>query len=181
VQWSLPVIQPYVQALASDTMQFIHGGIFMLHPKRFPVPPELFSQIGTRTNLVYYDWEMSPFRISHCEQLYQALNLASHRTLQLAGTASKLWMKDLVRELSRDPMNPSQAVTEIVQTAPNELTLTRKSHLGLTGFEVATLSAWLDSPGFPFRYEPPHRLRYATGTNAAAGSIKNGKTGNQQR
>ena len=178
LHWTLPYIQPYLQTMASGGMQFVHGGIFPLAPRNYPVPPELFAQIGTRTNLVYYDWEMTPFRISHSEQLYQILNLASHRSLQSAGTASKLWLKDMVRELSKDTMNPSQTVTEVSQTGPNEMTLTRKSHLGLTGFEIATLSAWLDSPGFPFRYEPPHRFRSA-GTNAPAGATN--RPGSQKR
>jgi hypothetical protein len=49
-------------------------------------------------------------------------------------------------------------VTEITQTSPQELALVRKSHVGFTGFELATLSAWMDSPGFPLTFEMPARL-----------------------
>ena len=165
---SLPFIQPYLQGVTNGGTSFLHGGLFPLPPKQTPVPPDLFAQLGQRTNLLYYDWEFTPFRVIHGNQLYQILNIASRRMLQPQTTPCKTWVSNMVQELAKDPSNPSQSVTEITQTAPNELTLTRKSHLGLTGFEIATLSAWLDSPGFPFRYEPPKVIRMPSGTNAAA-------------
>jgi hypothetical protein len=165
---SLPFIQPYFQGVTNAGVQMMHGGIFPLAPRQTPVPPELFAQLGQRTNLLYYDWEFTPFRIMHGNQLFQVLNIASRRTLQNQNTPCKLWVSAVVHELAKDPQNPSQTITEIVQTAPNELTLTRKSHVGLTGFEIAMLSAWFDSPGFPFRYEPPKVIRIPQGTNAPA-------------
>lgn len=164
----LPFIQPYLQGVTNAGVPMLHGGIFPLAPRQTPVPPELFAQLGQRTNLLYYDWEFTPFRILHGNQLYQILNLASRRHLQPQSTPAKLWVSAVTQELARDTNNPSQTVTEIIHTGPKELTLTRKSHVGLTGFEMATLSAWLDSPGFPFRYTPPKVMRIPTGTNAPA-------------
>jgi hypothetical protein len=176
---SLPFIQPYLQGVTNDGTPFLHGGLFPLPPKQTPVPPDLFAQLGQRTNLLYYDWEFTPFRIIHGNQLFQILNIASRRVLQPQTTPCKNWVSAVVQELGKDPQNPSQSVTEITQTAPNELTLTRKSHLGLTGFEIAMLSAWLDSPGFPFRYEPPKVIRMPSGTNGTASATN--RTPSQKR
>ena len=38
---------------------------------------------------------------------------------------------------------------------------------GLTGIELATFSAWLDSPGFPYRIDPPPLMTTPRATNAA--------------
>jgi hypothetical protein len=40
--------------------------------------------------------------------------------------------------------------------------LVRKSDLGLTGYEIALLGRWIDSPRFPFQYEPPPMLKRGT-------------------
>jgi len=48
----------------------------------------------------------------------------------------------------------------------NELDLVRKSHIGFTGFELATLSLWFESPGFPFKIEPRPPTPFPATTNA---------------
>jgi hypothetical protein len=53
-------------------------------------------------------------------------------------------------------------------SSPQELSLVRKSQLGFTGFELAALMRWVESPGFPLRYERPPSLRDAR-LKAAAG------------
>src|SRR5437667_7237387 len=46
-------------------------------------------------------------------------------------------------------------ITEGTLSSPKELTIVRKSDLGWTGFELATLGRWIDSRGFPWTFEPP--------------------------
>lgn len=161
----IPFIQPYLQPATNQNQQFVHGGIFPLPPRQIAPPPELYGQFTTRANLLYYDWEITPQRLWSGRMFIDLVNILSKRYPQGTNSASKAWLSAVVTDLWKDPANPSQTVTEITQTAPNELTLVRKSHLGLTGFEMAALSAWLDSPGFPMSYVPP-RLVPTGRTNA---------------
>ncbi len=52
-------------------------------------------------------------------------------------------------------------VTEVTQTAPNELTFKRSAPAGLTAVELIALGSWLEAPKFPgcdLRLPPPmHR------------------------
>jgi hypothetical protein len=158
VYWALPFIQPHVRAVTNAGARFLQGGLFQLPPRQSPAPSGLFAQLGTRTNLLYYDYELTYHRLHHGNQLYQLLNMASRRFGQGTNSPVKLWLAAVIEELGGGTNAPSETVTEITQTAPGELTLVRKSHLGFTGFELASFGAFLDSPGFPFRFELPKLL-----------------------
>jgi hypothetical protein len=41
-------------------------------------------------------------------------------------------------------------VTEIKLDNPKELSIARKSHLGMTGYELTLLTRWMDATNFPF-------------------------------
>lgn len=156
----VPFIVPMLRPEKSGRDEFVFGAIFPPPPKRTPVPDELFAQIRGRNNLVYYDWEISEQRLSHGNQFYQLASIVDGRRLPSTNTTSKRWVSAVGPKLGN-------SVTEITQISPQELALVRKSHLGFTGFELATLSAWMDSPGFPFTFEMPAKLPRG-GTNAAA-------------
>jgi len=159
VYWALPFVQPHVRAVTNVGARFLQGGLFQLPPRQSPAPSGLFAQLGTRTNLLYYDYELTYHRLHHGNQLYQLLNMASRRIGQGTNSPVKLWLAAVIQELGGNTNAPSETVTEITQTAPGELTLVRKSHLGFTGFELASFGAFLDSPGFPFRFELPKVIR----------------------
>ena len=166
--WTLPFMQPHVRAVTNAGTQFIQGGLFQLPTRQAPPPTGLFAQLGTRTNLLYYDYELTQHRLHHGNQLYQVLNIASRRFPQATNSPVKFWLAAIIGELYRNTNAPSETVTEILQTAPNELTLIRKSDLGFTGFELASFGAFLDSPGFPFHYEPPRLVPQPKGKPTAA-------------
>ncbi len=166
--WTLPFIQPHVRPVTNGSTRFIQGGLFQLPPRQSPAPTGLFAQLGARTNLLYYDYEVTHHRLHHGLQLYQLLNMASRRFAQGTNSPVKVWLGALGEELRLNTNAPSETVTEITQTGPNELSLVRKSHLGFTGFELASFGAFLDSPGFPFRYEPPKLVPQPKGKPAAA-------------
>jgi len=161
----IPFVEPYGRAYTNAGQQFIQLGIFPLPLQQSPAPPDLFSQFGSRANLLYYDWEITPQRIWSNRLFFDLANILSKRYPQPPETPSKAWLMAVIAQFWKDPANPSQSVTEITQTGPNELQLIRKSHAGLTGFEMAALSVWLDSPVFP-RYAPPGLVTGAHGTNA---------------
>jgi hypothetical protein len=110
-------------------------------------PSELFAQLG-RADLAYYDWEITQEKLVHAGQMFQVVDIANHRQLPQRNTSSQQWL------LAVGPLLGNTA-TEIAISAPKELTLVRKSHIGFTGFELIALMRWLDSPGFPFHYQPP--------------------------
>ena len=130
---NLPFIAPHVRPEKDATTEYLYGGIFPRSKVHMPVTNSLYAQVRGRTNLVYYDWEITEERLSHSRGLYQLAALAAWRKPG-TNTASRQWLDKIGSLLGN-------TVTEITQTAPNELFLARKSHLGFTGFELATLSA----------------------------------------
>lgn len=161
----VPWIAPSLRPVKNGKDEYLMGGIFPLSPKHTPVPDELFAQVRGRTNLLYYDWEITEHRLNHGKQFYQLASILNSRRPPSTNTASKRWLSEIGSKLGN-------TATEITQTGPQELVLVRRSHVGFTGFELATLSLWLDTPGFPFAFSlPPPTLsmksRAATNSPAA--------------
>lgn len=153
----LPFIVPHLGA----TNGYLFGGLFpSLRSTNLP-PSELFAQVTSRTNLVYYDWEITQERLSHWHLLSQILppfpRKVDAEKLRLAvqsGRANTNAWKEALR-LNNDWQAAAgkflgNTATEITVTGPGELTLTRKSNLGFTGFELTLLIRWLCDPEFPF-------------------------------
>jgi hypothetical protein len=160
----LPMIAPHVRPERTPAGEFLFAGLFPMAPRTNSAPAELFSQVASRTNLVYYDWELSQERLPHARHTFQLLDIISGRQLSPAGSASQQWLTNL-------PPYLGNTITEVILTSPKELSLVRKSDLGLTGFELALLARWFDSPGFPMRYQaPPART---VSTNHSAASVTN--------
>jgi len=123
------------------------------------VPPDLFAQLTGRKNLLYYDWEITQERLVHARPLYQLLDILHRRQFTPTNTPSHKWLREVGPLLGN-------TVTEVTLDAPKQLTLVRKSHLGLTGFELYTLARWIESRGFPLKFEPPPPIE-SPRTNAA--------------
>ena len=134
----------------SRRVTFCWPEFFPNSPKTRPLPPELFTLLA-RTNLVYYHWEITAERLEQLPQLTQlALMLTRHKQLDAQSAAGK-WL---------DRIGPTlgNTVTEVTQTAPNELTFTRKAPGGLTAIELTALANWLEATNFPgcdLRLPPP--------------------------
>ena len=149
----LPIIVPSIQPAPEPAGDFLIAGIFPTAPSNQPLPPELLAQLTSRTNLFYYDWEITGARLLQWRQLDQVLSMITPDELpQLPGlTAGQKWLTALSPVLGNGVKEPllGNSATEIVVTSPRDLTLVRKSHLGLTGFELLTFVKWLEEPGFP--------------------------------
>jgi len=95
-----------------------------------------------QTNLVYYHWEITAERLKLLPQLTQlALMVTRHRQLDAQSAAGK-WLAAVGPTLGN-------SVTEVTQTAPNQLTFVRKASGGLTAVELTALANWLETPNFP--------------------------------
>ncbi len=84
------------------------------------------SRSSAQTNLVYYHWEITAGRLKVLPQLTQlGLMLTRHKQLDAQSAAGK-WLNRVGPTLGNN-------VTEVTQTAPNELSFTRKAPGGLHG------------------------------------------------
>jgi len=151
ISWrGLPFIAPNLQALHEPAGDVLLAGVFPNSPRSKPLPPELLMQLG-RTNLVYYDWEITAARLKLLPQLTQlALMVTHHQQLDMQSAAGK-WLDHVGPTLSN-------TMTEVTQTAPNELSFTRKAPGGFTAIELTALANWLEAPNFPgcdLRLPPP--------------------------
>ena len=130
----------------------------------------MFARLA-QSNLVYYHWEITAERLKLLPQLSQlVLMVTRHRQLDAQSAAGK-WL---------DRIGPTlgNAMTEVTQTAPDELSFTRKAPGGLTAVELTALANWLEAPNFPgcdlrlpppqFRRAAPEDSWQAAGKNPAA-------------
>jgi hypothetical protein len=142
ISWqNVPFISPFVQALHEKSGDFLLGGFFPNSPRSAPFPPELLAQLNV-PNMVYYHWEVTSERLPQLLNLSQ-LGLALSRHKQLGGESAA------VKWLNRIGPALGNATTGVTQTAPNELSFTRKAPCGLTAAELLALANWLDAPNFP--------------------------------
>jgi hypothetical protein len=151
----MPFVAPTVQAVREASGDFLVGGMFPNPPRGKPLPPELFTRLAP-PNLVYYHWEITDPRLKMLLQPAQlALMMTRHKQLDGESVAIK-WLNQIGPTLGN-------TTTEITQTAPNELTFTRKAPGGLTAVELFALANWLEAANFPgcdLRLPPPRRNRH---------------------
>ena len=131
-------ITPVLLPLATTNGEWVFGGFYPGFPSTNPPPAALLAQLQ-RTNLVAYSWENSGESIEHWRQLLQAADVYTLGGLIQADAPANAWLATL-------PLADRNASTEVLQTGPAELELTRKSALGFTGFELIQLVRWLDTP-----------------------------------
>jgi hypothetical protein len=151
----LPFVAPYFEALHEPSGEFLLGGGFPNLPRGKPAPPELFARLD-QPGLVFYHWEITSERMKIFPQLYQLCFVISrHRQLEVTSTAGK-WLDHLAPTLG-------PTVTQAFETAPNELTFSRKAPAGLTALELVAFASWLEAPDFPgcnLRLPPPKIHRH---------------------
>jgi hypothetical protein len=149
-----PLITPFVQTMREPAGDFLVGGFFPNPLKAPPPPPEVLAPLN-QPNLVYYHWEVISERLQTMPpQMTQLLLvLTRHEQLKMDSAAGK-WFTRIAPTLGT-------SITEVTQTAPNELTFQRTAPGGLTAPELLALVDWLEAPKFPafdLRLPPP-RIR----------------------
>jgi hypothetical protein len=117
-------------------------------------PAELWSQFENRSDIVYYNWELTSLRVhqwrlfSEIEPMLAPVSGGSAPPPTDKKTpppyfAVEDWLAGMEFALGN-------TVTEVTLTAPDELTVTRSAPLVFTGLELVWLSYWLaDLPGAP--------------------------------
>jgi hypothetical protein len=167
--WSkLQLIAPIVLPAPEQDGPFLVAGLFPLTPGKAPAPKDLWAQFQDRTDLVYYDWELTGPRVRHLLTVTQVLPILQMlgigpreplvagaspatpgaNTLAAPGVLSRLnaqeqWLAGLAPFLGN-------TVTVVTKTGPNELTVIRNSPFVFSSLELVLLSHWLsDTPAGP--------------------------------
>jgi hypothetical protein len=146
----LPMIFPFLQPAPEPGHDYLWGGIFPLDLATNPPPAELLQQLTSRTNLLFYDWEITQGRIAQLRPLAELLSQVATIPIINTNSAGALLLYAIEPKLGN-------TITEIYVTSPRELALVRNSHIGLNGLELVTLAYWLHSPDFP---KIDHRITF---------------------
>lgn len=136
----LPIIVPFLRQ--APDKDFAVAGIFPVAQPTNPPPAELIGQLTSRTNLLYYSWEITQERLM---QLLEAARLLSVVvTVPEMGTNSVVfkWLEAIQPRLGN-------SATEISVSSPTELVFTRTSPFLLTGFETLAAAYWMEGTSFP--------------------------------
>ncbi|MBI5773125.1 MAG: hypothetical protein HZA89_05190 [Verrucomicrobia bacterium] len=147
----LPIIVPAVQVAPEPGDRGWALGLFPSIVTTNPFPAELLAQLN-RPNLIYYDWEVTEFRLLQWRLLAQLNRMTVFAPENFVSETTGMRWQRLAAPLL------GNTVTEALLTAPAEMQIIRKSHLGLTGFELTLLEKWLSAPEFPrfhFNFSPP--------------------------
>jgi hypothetical protein len=141
---NLALIKPFLTTKEIGGKSFIVGGLLATAESATngPVRASLLQDLGARTNLLYFDWELTGQRAEPWLYISQMTRSLLHRPQLSMDSAGATWLGTIKQRLG-------ETTTEITQTAPNQLSFTRKSTLGLTAPELHLLIDWLESPKFP--------------------------------
>jgi hypothetical protein len=153
-------VTPYLRPARDVGREFVVGGLFPTLTLTNSFPSELLSQFSGRTNLLYYDWEITQTRLYQWWVTAQLFAVISEQGQLHTNTAGLPWLMKVGPLLG-------ETVTEITANAPREWTMERKSHIGLTGIELVALVRWLENIHFPrlgLRLPPDKSVRPAIPT-----------------
>jgi hypothetical protein len=139
---NLPMISPYLAYIETNGTGYALAGVLPAVPVRDPFPPELLNELERHTNLVCYDWELTGERLESALIVGQLLRFSVRKPQLAVDSVSMQCLKALGPKLGN-------CGTVVTQTGSNQLSLVRKSALGLSALELHLLSDWLQSPDFP--------------------------------
>jgi hypothetical protein len=165
----LPFMEPYLRSVTLPEGSFIMGGVGAAPLTNRPAPSGLFEQFLSRTNLVYYDWELTGARLEPSLYNIQFLRFAFHKSQVPPDSVSVAWLRALEPKLAN-------SATLVALTSPDVFSFVRRSSIGVTGVELQVITDWLESPQFPKGLNtftaPPPPLKPHHGTNAVSAAPK---------
>jgi hypothetical protein len=138
----LPVVLPFLRSVNIGSQEFVLGGLFPTVATTNPPPPELLAQVTSRSNLVYYDWEITQDRLAQWTILNQTASVIANKSQFRTNLPALPWLGKVGPLLGN-------TITEVTADSPTQWSLVRRSHMGLTGFEIVALVRWLESTNFP--------------------------------
>lgn len=162
------LIAPIITTVPAKDGSFLAAGLFPLTPGKSPAPQALWAQFAGRSDLVYYDWELTGPRVrqlltvSQILPVLQLLGVGPAEPGEVVSGGVKMKPKttisrDIAFRLSLQEswlasLTPllGNTVTEVTKTGPNELTVVRNSPFVFSSLELILLSHVLtDTPAGP--------------------------------
>lgn len=141
LEWrGTPYMTPFLRSISSNG-EFVLAGFFP-DTISYPIPTNFFTVLG-RTNLVYYDWDMTGVRIEDWIFMGQFIRFALQKAQLPADSASISWLRAITPRLK-------ESTTQVFQSGETHISFSRRSAIGFTALELQLLADWLESPDFPF-------------------------------
>lgn len=137
----LPYIVPFLRPGQDSHPEFAVAGLFDTDSKQ-PPPLALLDQVLTRTNLLYYDWEVAPARLPQWEDIAKMVSALTWRSPRPPDRPAEKWLSAIGPKLGN-------TITELSAFSPTRVSLVRRSELGLSSLELVLLARWIESYGFP--------------------------------
>jgi hypothetical protein len=144
VTWgNLADIKPFIKSAGSAADGWLFAGLFP-ETNTVPLPPPtgLLDDVLRRTNLVYYDWEVTGPRLVPVLSLARTVRLVTQQPDLHADAVSLNCLSALIPRLGT-------SATIATRTGPAELSILRRSTIGFTAPELHLLAGWLESTNFP--------------------------------
>ena len=141
--WSgAPFISPQISSKVTTNGQFVLGGLMTPPEAGRPMPADLPEAVLSRTNLVFYDWELTALQADQLVYVGQLFRLISHAAQLPPNSASLLWLKKTISKFGN-------CVTVLSAEDSKRISAIRRSSIGLSSLELHFLADWLESPQFP--------------------------------
>jgi hypothetical protein len=141
IWYGMPWMSPRLDAVDTSHGPAVFAGFAKLSASEKPWPDALGAQLGSGTNLLVYDWEITGGCLQGLTQMGQMVRNVFARA-RLTHTASIEWLIAIQTKLGN-------SVTALNITAPSSLNLSRTSAIGFTAAELQLIADWLESPDFP--------------------------------
>ncbi|XOV73181.1 MAG: hypothetical protein ACFHW5_08355 [Verrucomicrobiota bacterium] len=137
-------ILPFIQGVEYEGKPYHLAGLtHRLVNRTNPPPPSLFAQIENHPRLRYYHWEITGEKVYQYRGFLNMLGFMFDKGQLQQDSPLFGWTKGLESKLGN-------SVTQILSKSANTLEIQRKSHFGLTGFEIALIAKWIHSNAFPW-------------------------------
>jgi hypothetical protein len=144
LRWvGVPFLEPLLESVSTSGGDYLRLSLGPRAITNQPFPLALQAQLQGSSNLVYYSWEMSHNQVESSIFISQFLRFALHKAQVPPNSIGVTWLQTLGSILGN-------CGTQISQTQPDQLSLSRRSTIGFSSIELQFLVDWLESPTFPF-------------------------------
>jgi hypothetical protein len=159
IQWlKSSLMAPFLRVAPGTDGGYLQAGLFLPRDGNPPVPADLWAQFESRSDIVYYNWELTGLRVHQwrllCEIMSVLAPVSGRGSPPEAGKKSPPPFVAVENWLAGTELSLGNTVTAVMRTAPDELTVTRSAPMVFTGLELVWLSYWLaDVPGAPLNMD----------------------------
>jgi hypothetical protein len=137
-----PFFAPFLRSANINGENLLVGGFLNVDMPAGPPQGDVVEGILGKTNLVYFDRELTGVRVEQWIQLGQALRLVSGASQLPGDSVSFQLLQALGSRLGT-------CSTEIIEAGPGKYSFARRSDIGFSAIELHVLADWLESPEFP--------------------------------